>query len=113
MLKKTFSLLLSSLFFLFSNVAHAQEVAATIASPIEANTIGALIVRFISFMLSLIGGVSVLFIIIGGFKMVMSNGNEKSAESGKKTVTWAVIGLVVALMAFSIIAIVQNVIGKK
>lgn len=49
-----------------------------------------------------------VFIIIGGFQMVMSAGNEEAVLKAKKTITWAVLGLVVAVMSFSIIAIVQN-----
>ena len=56
---------------------------------------------------------SVLFIIIGGFKMVMSAGNEERLAEAKRTVVWAVLGLVVAVLAFSIIAIVQNFLGAN
>lgn len=86
---------------------------ATIEPPIDAESIGAIVVRVINFLLTLIGGISVLFIIIGGFKMVASQGNPEAVKSGKQTATWAVVGLVIALMAFSIIAIVQNVLGRK
>lgn len=49
-----------------------------------------------------------VFIVVGGFQMVMSAGNEEAVLKAKKTITWAVLGLVVAIMSFSIVAIVQN-----
>lgn len=54
---------------------------------------------------------AVMFVMVGGFRMVMSQGNEEAYGAAKKTVTWAILGLVVALLSFSIIAIVQNILG--
>jgi hypothetical protein len=56
---------------------------------------------------------AVLFIVVGGFQMVMSSGNEEAVTKAKKTITWAVLGLVVALLSFAIIAIVQNLLKAK
>ena len=62
------------------------------------------------YILGLIGIFAVLFIMIGGFRMVMSQGNEEAYGAAKKTITWAVIGLVVAVLSFSMIAIVENLL---
>ena len=62
-------------------------------------------------ILQLIPIAAVLFIIIGGFQMVSSAGNEERLLRAKKTITWAVLGLVFALLSFSIIAIVKNFLG--
>jgi len=56
---------------------------------------------------------AVTFIVIGGFKMVISQGNEEAVTSAKKTITWAILGLVVALLSFSVIIIIQNLIGVE
>ena len=56
-----------------------------------------------------IGFVSVVMLIIGGFRYVLSNGNEKSVTGAKDTILYAIIGLVVALLAF---AIVNFVLGR-
>lgn len=55
----------------------------------------------------------VTFIIIGGFKLVMAQGQEEAYLAAKKTITWAILGVVVAMLSFSIIAIVQNLIGAQ
>jgi|GEM_PF-4900748 len=57
-----------------------------------------------------IGIMGVLFIIVGGFEMVIAAGNEEMITKGKKTITWAVIGVIVAGLSFSIVSIVQNLL---
>jgi hypothetical protein len=53
----------------------------------------------------------VMFIIIGGFRMVMAAGNEEDYIAAKKTITWAILGVVITMLSFSIIAIVQNILS--
>jgi len=55
----------------------------------------------------------VIFIIVGGFRMVMAQGDEEAYTKARKTVTWAVLGVVIAALSFSIIAIVQNLLGAN
>lgn len=88
-------------------------VIGTISNPISYDSLGGLVVGIIRFLLTMLGGLAVLFIIIGAVRMVTSAGNEKAVGAGKQTVQWAVIGLITALMAFSIISLVQSVIGRK
>lgn len=85
----------------------------TISNPIGYESLGALIVAIIRFLLTMIGGLAVLMIIWGAVRMVASQGNEKAVTAGKQTVTWAVIGLITALMAFSLISLVQSLIARK
>jgi prepilin signal peptidase PulO-like enzyme (type II secretory pathway) len=58
--------------------------------------------------LQLLPIVAVLFIIIGGFQMVISVGNEERLAKAKRTVLWAVLGLVIGILSFSLVSIVQN-----
>lgn len=52
------------------------------------------------------GIISVLVIIIGGFMYVLSAGDQAKVTKAKDTVLYAVIGLVVTLLAFSIVKFV-------
>ena len=47
---------------------------------------------------------------IGGFQMISGAGNEETYTKAKKTIIWAVIGLALALLSFSIVAIVQDIL---
>ncbi|MCL5666357.1 MAG: pilin [Patescibacteria group bacterium] len=77
-------------------------------NPLPVDSLTDMILLIMRGFLAIVGIWAVVFIIIGGFKMVMAQGNEEAFTSAKKTVTWAIIGLGIALLAFSVIAIVQN-----
>lgn len=85
----------------------------TITNPISFDSLGALIVGVIKFLMTMMGALAVLFIIIGAVRMVASAGNESAVKAGKSTVTWAVIGLATALLAFSFISLLQSVLGRN
>jgi len=63
----------------------------------------------INVLLGLIGVVAVIMLIYGGFRYVLSAGNEKATGAAKDTILFAIIGIVVAVLAF---AIVNFVIGS-
>ena len=54
-------------------------------------------------LLFLIGAVSVIVLIIGGFRYVLSNGDSAAVASAKNTILYGVIGIVVALLAYAIV----------
>ena len=53
-----------------------------------------------------LGVVSVIMLVVGGFKYVTSNGDSNSIQSAKNTILYAVIGLVVAILGQVIITYV-------
>lgn len=60
----------------------------------------------VSTLLFIIGAVSVAMIIYGGFRYVTSGGEASAVKSAKDTITYAVIGLIVAVLAYSIASFV-------
>jgi len=59
--------------------------------------------------LYVIGALSVLMLIYGGIRYTISMGDEKNVVAAKNTIMYAVVGIVVALMAY---AIVNFVLGQ-
>lgn len=57
----------------------------------------------INVVLGILGILAVGMIIFGGFKFVTSAGDATKVKSGKDTIMYGVIGLVVALLAFAIV----------
>jgi len=57
----------------------------------------------INVALYFIGGISVLMLIIGGVRYTMSAGNEKAVTAAKSTILYAVIGVIIALLAYAIV----------
>jgi len=54
------------------------------------------------------GGIAVIFIILGGISYLTAYGNEEKASAGKKTITWAIIGLIIILLAEVLVSFVWN-----
>jgi|GEM_PF-2531359 hypothetical protein len=86
--------------------------STTLVNPIPAySNLTDLLVYIMKGFLGIIAVWAVAFIVIGGFRMVISSGNEEAVLAARKTITWAVLGLLVAVLSFAIIAIVQDLIG--
>jgi hypothetical protein len=60
----------------------------------------------LSIFFGVIGVVSILMIIIGGFKYITSAGDSGRVNSAKNTILWALVGLVVAALADTILTYV-------
>lgn len=52
------------------------------------------------------GSVSLLMIVIGGFRYVIAQGDPGSMSKAKNTIIYAIVGLIVTLVAFSIVTFV-------
>lgn len=76
----------------------------------EDTELSELLVRIINVLLALAGLVAVVFLIVGGFRYITAGGNEEAAESGKKAIVNAVIGIVVIILSFVIVRVVSNAI---
>ena len=55
-------------------------------------------------LLFLIGVIAVIAIIIGGIRYTTSNGDASQTKAAKDTILYAVVGLVVAIMAYAIVS---------
>lgn len=54
-------------------------------------------------LLFLIGAISVIMLIIGGIRYTISGGDQTQVTSAKNTILYAVVGIIVALLAFAIV----------
>ena len=52
------------------------------------------------------GGVALIVIVIGGLRYINSLGNAQNVAKAKDTILYAVIGLVVCILGYSIVAFV-------
>ena len=59
--------------------------------------------KVINTLLYILGAVSVLIIIVGGVLYVVSGGDAASVKKAKDTIMYAVVGLVVAILAYAIV----------
>jgi sorbitol-specific phosphotransferase system component IIC len=54
-------------------------------------------------MLFIVGAISVIMVIIGGLRYVISGGNSTNITAAKNTILYAIVGLIIAIMAYAII----------
>ena len=65
----------------------------------------------LGYILGLIGSVALLFIIVAGIMYMTSAGNEERISSSKKILSGAVIGLMIALLAYGLLHVIMTVLG--
>jgi hypothetical protein len=57
----------------------------------------------LSIVFGLLGGISLLFIIYGGIKLITSQGTPEGFNKARNTIIYAIVGLVVSMSAFVIV----------
>lgn len=66
--------------------------------------------KVLSFLLAVAFIVAVIFLVVGGFRYIVSQGNEDSLEKAKGTITNAIIGIVVIVLAYIILQLIFGVV---
>jgi hypothetical protein len=61
----------------------------------DLNTVTQVIVTAVNIALMIAGGIAVIYVIIGAYYYLTAYGDEEKVSTGKKTITWAIIGIVV------------------
>lgn len=69
---------------------------------------GGTLSTIISIVIAVVAVISVLFITIGGLRYILSQGDPQAVSKAKSTIVYALIGLVVAILAQIIVAFVIN-----
>ncbi|MCK5413412.1 MAG: hypothetical protein KAI57_03475 [Candidatus Pacebacteria bacterium] len=80
--------------------------AAPVSPANVPNDFTAAIVNMTNWILGFVTLIAVLMIIWGGVLYLTSAGDDSRAENGKKTITYALIGLVVAGFAYAIVQVI-------
>lgn len=68
------------------------------------DTVGGLTQNVITTLFIVLGSIAVIMIVIGGIRYTTSNGDASQTKAAKDTILYAVIGLVVAIMAYAIVS---------
>lgn len=93
----------------------SADIGKTFYNPLGSKTkdIPTFIISVIKTILGVTGALAVLFIIIGGLRYIISAGNETAAKEAKNTITYAIIGLIFAVMSFAIVTVITNLLINK
>lgn len=58
--------------------------------------------------IGILAGVAVLFVVIGGLRMVLSEGNPEDTSRARDTIIYAVVGLVICISAEAFVSFVLD-----
>ena len=64
-------------------------------------------------ILFIVGAVAVIMIVIGGVRYTVSNGDSNAVTGAKNTIMYAIVGLVVAIIAYALVNFVVVNIGAN
>lgn len=81
-------------------------------SSVVSGDLGTVIQKIISIMTTVIIIGAVVMIIVGGFQYVFSQGDEKALGKAKNTILYAIVGIIVALLARIIVNFALTAITK-
>lgn len=70
-----------------------------------------LLANILTVFIALIGLAAFVMIVVAAFRYLLSGGNTKGTEQARSTLTWAIIGIVVALSAFIILNLLSAFTG--
>ncbi|HMR73429.1 MAG TPA: pilin [Candidatus Saccharibacteria bacterium] len=73
---------------------------------------GSVFKRITDILLFLVGAIAVIMLIIGGIRYVVSGGDQTQVTAAKNTILYAIIGIVVALLAYAAIDFVLKTLLK-
>jgi len=64
--------------------------------------------RLTNTILLVVGLISVIMLVYGGLRYILSGGDSKKGTDAKNTILYAIIGLIISLLAFAIVNFVLN-----
>ena len=67
-----------------------------------------IVYKIINILLGFAFAVALLFIIIGGYQFLIAGASPSLAEQGKKTLTNAIIGIVIIVLSYTLISIIYR-----
>jgi hypothetical protein len=84
------------------------ETAKTCNTSDNGRSFTDILAKIINILSVLIGAIAVIMIIVGGFRYVTSAGSDSGVQAAKKTIMYALIGLVIVALAQVIVHFVLN-----
>jgi hypothetical protein len=69
---------------------------------------GGIFNRVTSIMLFIVGAVAVVMLIFGGIRYIVSGGDQANVTAAKNTILYAIVGIVVALLAYAAVKFVTT-----
>lgn len=92
-------------------VQEGAEAARADSMPAELVGVDGVFTQISNTILYVVGVISVIMLVWGGLRYILSGGDNKKVTDAKNTILYAIIGLIIAVLAFAIVNFVLNAIG--
>ncbi|MBR6134253.1 hypothetical protein IKQ38_02110 [Candidatus Saccharibacteria bacterium] len=98
----------------YENPAQAgAEAARGNGMPADLVGVDGVFTKITNTVLYAVGIISVVMLIIGGIRYVISGGDSKKVTDAKNTIMYAIIGLIIAILAYAIVNFVITAVGGE
>ncbi len=97
-----------------SSVLAAQNIVGpslSLPSGTNPTLLGEVITELIPWLFSLAGITALIFLMVGGFRYLSSQGDQKATAQARQTITFAILGLVVVFISYWVVEILQTILG--
>lgn len=85
-----------------------QVIANNSTLPIEGTSPVARIVLIIQISLTFLGAITTIVLVYSGFLFAFSGGNPSTVDKARKTLTWALIGMLIVLASWAMTSFVKD-----
>lgn len=83
----------------------------TLPGAVDEQGLKDLIIEVLTIVLNFLAIVAVIVVVIAGIRLIISQGEDDAKDKAKKTIFYALIGLVIVLFARVIVGLVTNVLA--
>jgi amino acid transporter len=94
---------------IFQIIPIAKAAPLTTVNP-GSKTLGDVAGAILGNVLAILGGIAMIFVIYGGILYMTSQGDPAKVEKAKKTLMWAVIGIILIALSYGIVVSLNQVI---
>lgn len=95
----------------FVLAAACDSTSGTICNPLNVDTIAGFIEQILNAVTILIGALSTIMITFAGILYLISGGSTEKMTTARKALFGAIIGIIVAVLARTIVLVIQEIIG--
>ena len=89
------------------------ETARANGMPSDLIGVNGVFTKITNTVLYAVGIISVIMLIYGGLRYVISGGDSKKVTDAKNTIMYAIIGLIISILAYAIVNFVINAVGGE
>lgn len=92
--------------------ASAPVITVPTKTCTDAQCVVELLQTIINWVLAIAGSLAMLMLIYGGIRYIYSTGDEKRLEGAKKTILWAIVGIIIITASYILVSVAGSLLGS-